>query len=139
MFTMNPPSNDDDVIDSRDIIQRIAALEASDCSAESEGASTEDGCGDDDCPSCYREAQDELKTLRELAEQASSSADWAYGETLIRDSYFEDYARDFAESIGAVSDQDSWPATCIDWERAARELQADYFDVEFGGVTYWLR
>jgi hypothetical protein len=29
--------------------------------------------------------------------------------------------------------------SCIDWDQAARELQVDYFDVDFDGVTYWIR
>ena len=26
-----------------------------------------------------------------------------------------------------------------DWERATRELQMDYTEVDFDGVTYWIR
>jgi hypothetical protein len=81
----------------------------------------------------------EWKALKSLEEQAEGSADWAHGEALIRDSYFEDYARELAEDIGAMKDCDHWPANCIDWERAARELQMDYTSVEFDDVTYWIR
>ena len=82
----------------------------------------------------------ELKALQALAEQAEGYAgDWQHGAALIRDSYFEDYARQFAEDIGAVKDDAGWPNTCIDWKQAAEELQQDYTSVEFDGVTYWVR
>lgn len=38
----------------------------------------------------------------------------------------EDFARQFADDIGAIQDDCSWPYTCIDWEWAARELMYDY-------------
>ncbi|HTF40867.1 MAG TPA: hypothetical protein VK754_09775 [Propionibacteriaceae bacterium] len=117
MPSRNAPSNSDDVIDSRDIIERIEELEGQDESLDSSEAL-------------------ELTALKALAEQISGAED---GEALIRDSYFEDYARELAEDIGALKNAMSWPLTCIDWEQAARELQSDYSAVEFDGVTYWLR
>lgn len=110
-------SNSDDVIDSRDVIARIADLEG-----------TED-----------EEEQAELKALEVLAEEGEGSPDWHHGETLIRDSYFEDYARELAEDIGAIQPNAAWPNNCIDWERAAEELKADYFEVDYDGVTYLIR
>lgn len=65
--------------------------------------------------------------------------DW-YPVTLIRESYFEDHARELAEDIGGADLRNAkWPFTCIDWSQAARELQQDYSSVEFGGVTFWYR
>lgn len=82
----------------------------------------------------------ELTVLDDLAAVASDYApDWHYGETLIRDSYFQDYAQELAEDVGAIDAAATWPNTCIDWEWAARELQMDYTAVEFDGVTYWTR
>jgi hypothetical protein len=113
-------SNIDDVIDSRDVIARIEELEGIDEPDDDE--------------------RDELNTLKELAEEAEGySPDWAYGSTLIRDSYFMDYAMELAEDIGAIPDNLQWPCTCIDLDQAARELQMDYSSVEFGDVTYWIR
>jgi hypothetical protein len=116
---MDHPSNKDELIDSRDV---IAAIE--DLSAATDLA-------DDDA--------ELLRSLRDLADECNGFPDWAYGETLIRDSYFEDYAQDLAEDIGAIDSNASWPNTCIDWELAARELQYDYSPVDFDGVTYWIR
>jgi len=109
-----------DLLDSRDIIAKIRDLEID-----------EESLDEDD--------REELKNLRALAEEGESSPDWSYGETLISDSYFETYARDLASDIGAVSDDSKWPATCIDWTRAAEELQQDYMSVTYGSTTYWIR
>jgi len=110
-------TNFENVIDSRDVIARIEELEEE----------TED-----------IELVEELQHLKALAEEASDSKDWEYGETLIRDSYFEEYAQELAEDIGAIPQDLKWPFTCIDWEEAASELQIDYISVDFGGVTYWI-
>lgn len=94
----------------------------------------------DIAPECFIDDEArELKVLRELAEEASFSPDWVHGEVLIRDSYFEDYARQLADDIGAIPDDAKWPATCIDWEQAAAELRQDYTHVEFDGESYWIR
>lgn len=37
-----------------------------------------------------------------------------------------DFAENLADDIGAINDNASWPYTCIDWERATRELMYDY-------------
>ena len=83
----------------------------------------------------------ELTALEKLAEQASGYAsDWEHGETLIRDSYFQDYAQQLAEDLyGDGIRSASWPLNCIDWEQAARELRSDYTAVDFDSLTYWIR
>jgi hypothetical protein len=82
----------------------------------------------------------ELKTLEALEDEAEGYAsDWSHGVTLIRDSCFTKYAQQFAEDIGAVNADASWPNAWIDWEEAARELQQDYKSVDFDGVDYWVR
>src|SRR5438067_2318189 len=48
----------------------------------------------------------------------------------IADYNFEDYAQELAEDIGAIGRDNQWPVTCIDWDRAASELQYDYASVE---------
>ncbi|MGZ6199169.1 MAG: hypothetical protein ACXWNL_16155 [Vulcanimicrobiaceae bacterium] len=83
---------------------------------------------------------DEYQALKAFAEEAENAcSDWTHGGTLIRDSYFERYAEQFADDIGAINADAGWPNNCIDWERAARELQTDYSSAEFDGVTYWFR
>lgn len=123
MARTNEITNSEDVIDSRDVIDRIAALEAD----------AEDGA-------LLEGEAEELAALKALAAEAEGyAADWQYGETLIRDSYFREYAMELAEDLGVIPAGLSWPCTCIDWDQAARELQMDYTAVDFDGVTYWVR
>jgi hypothetical protein len=83
---------------------------------------------------------EELCALKALAAEAEGySPDWSYGATLIRYSYFKTYAQEFADDIGAINSDATWPNNCIDWDRATRELQMDYTQVDFDGVTYWVR
>ncbi len=149
----NTIDNSLDIIDSRDVIERIDELEAkrdaiteaeqeiadaSHCSAEELEAME---CALADAEADFDEDErSELASLKALAEEASGyAADWQYGEALIRDTYFEDYAQELAEDIGAIDSNATWPNNCIDWERATRELQMDYSAVEFDGITYWTR
>lgn len=82
----------------------------------------------------------EYETLKTLAEECAGYApDWKYGETLIRDSYFKEYAQQLAEDIGAIDRNAAWPMCCIDWDQAAEELKQDYTSVDYDGVTYWIR
>ncbi len=125
-------ANTDDVIDSRDVIARIEELE--------------ELCAEDDTldekannPVIGEDEREELTALKALAEEAEGSPGWQYGETLIRDSYFKEYARQLAVDCGDINHNTAWPATCIDWGRAARELQMAYTSVEFNSIDYWIR
>ncbi len=64
--------------------------------------------------------------------------DW-YPTGLVRDSYWKEYAMEFADDIGAINKDIGWPGNCIDWDKAASQLQIDYSSVEYDGVTYWYR
>lgn len=137
-------SNTDDVIDSRDVIERIEELRAErdawieeveendnfefDMSPETDwhNANTDEGL--------------ELNALEKLAEEASGySPDWEYGEALIRASYFTEYAQQLAEDCGMVNGDATWPNNHIEWEAAADELKIDYTEVDFDGVAYYIR
>lgn len=161
-MTTRTISNTDDVIDSRDVIARVEELESERetlMDAITEAQESLDSAIEDkeeDSVAAYTEDREtaktaltnwdegdegqELKILKSLVDEAEGySDDWKYGATLIRDSYFEDYARELADDIGAVDKDAKWPNTCIDWDKAASELQQDYTSVEFDGVTYWVR
>lgn len=132
--------NTEDVIDSRDVIARIEELRAS--WAEATGDDPDDYASlstDDLRAGLSDDEAEELTALQELASEGETLSDWVHGETLIRDSYFTEYAQELAEDIGAIGSGNQWPLYCIDWERAARELQMDYTPIEFDGVTYWAR
>jgi hypothetical protein len=138
-------SNTDDVIDSRDVIARIEELQ-NERDNWQETNELPDFPGYDEAEEGskwyeWEESEEglELKALLDLQNDAEGSPDWQYGETLIRDSYFQDYAEQLAEDIGAINSDATWPNNCIDWEKAASELQQDYMLVNFDGVDYWIR
>lgn len=135
-------SNTQDVIDSRDVIARIEELEGEQETLLCGQSHVEDLTDEQRAEFLEWEGEygAELDSLRELAKEAEGyAADWTYGEALIRDSYFEDYARELADDIGALPKEQSWPCQHIDWEAAAEALKQDYTSVEFDGVTYWIR
>lgn len=152
-------SSSDDIIDSRDVIARIEELESdreslSDAVTEAQEEFS-GGCGDDvdrqNAMSALASAKEdlqewddsedaeELKKLKELAEKCENEGDWTHGVSLINDNYFEDYAKQTAEDLGLISGETQWPATCIDWERAANELKSDYTCIEWDDETFYLR
>ena len=116
-----------DILDVRDIIARVEYLR--------------DDLADDADADEKAELAGLLAFLGELEGNGGDEkweGEW-YPLTLIRDSYFKEYAQELAEDCRMISDNAKWPCTCIDWEQAARELQMDYTSADFGGVTYWFR
>jgi antirestriction protein len=118
-----PPSSDQ--FDVQDVIARFEELEDIDPLDDEEAV--------------------ELALIKEFLEEIKGCGgdeqwrgDW-YPVGFIADTYFEEYAQELADDIGAIPKDASWPATCIDWEQAARELQQDYSSVEIDGTTYWYR
>lgn len=115
----------DDVMDSRDIIERYDELAGLETRTDDELA--------------------EMTALEALRKQGEDCADWDYGETLIRDDYFEEYTRELVADcypeVSKVIEASSWPMMCLkmDWDSAARVLKMDYTSIEFCGVTYWIR
>lgn len=161
-------SNDDDTIDSRDIVARIEELEsereelsdAVDCKAEGleeiknevpeegqeeahqqkvEAAEGEHNDAIADLEIWDDDEGKELKALKELVEEAEGySDDWRHGAVLVRDSYFEEYAQQLCEDIGDMP-RDFPDYIVIDWEATAENIQQDYTSVDYDGVTYWVR
>lgn len=84
------------------------------------------------------EQKGELESLRELNDElASVGAGDSSGVLCIADNAFERHAQEAAESVhGSL---EGWPYTCIDWEKAASELQQDYTQVDVDGKTFWAR
>lgn len=118
----NTIGNMDDVIDSRDVIERIEELQAM-------LNDTPDDFGEDD--------GEELRALLALQEEVKGYCpDWEYGAQLIRDSYFEQAMDEMLEDIGDLPrDLPSYLTITVDYEA----LQQDYTAVEFDGITYWTR
>ena len=122
--------NGQDMIDSRAVIERLEEL----------AATWQAHANDPEELELDEEELEELRVLTALAEECEGCAeDWHYGVTLIRYSYFEDYARDLAEECDLIPSGTGWPLTCIDWTKAARELKQDYTSVDFDGIEYFIR
>lgn len=120
----------EDIIDSRDVIARIEYLE----SAQNDAAE------DSEADPLTDDETEELAALKALAGQGEMYAeDWHHGEALIRESYFQTYAQEFADDVCDMRNASAWPFNHIDWEAAAEDLKTDYNEIEFNGVTYYVR
>ncbi len=132
MTYANTPTNSDDVIDSRDVIARIEELNTL---LDGEEDNTD-----------YDDVHNELEILTKLQEEAEASPDWEYGETLIRKDYFVTYIKELIDDCYPIPDEiknrsGEWPYRHIkiDYEAAADEAKYDYIEVDFDGVTYFIR
>lgn len=153
----------ENIIDSRDVEERIDELESEvtgweDTKTELEEALEDAKAAPDeegrdrvgieeaetalqahiDTESDLADLRAELKTLTDFQDNAGSR-EWTSGLTFISESYFEDYARELAEDIGAINKDQSWPNNCIDRDQAANELKQGYSSLEFEGETYYYR
>src|SRR5574343_858449 len=122
----------DDIINVRDIIERIEELE-SEIEAYAEKMDDWQANADN---------QEELETLTAILEDLKGyggdeqwRGDW-YPVTLIRESYFTDYAK---EMVCDCYDLKLPPFVHVDWEATAREVKMDYSTVEIDGVTLFYR
>lgn len=110
-----------DIIDTRDIIEAARELRA-------------------EIEADPRELDDDESALLDFDDDGPNKiSEYSDGNALIRESYFEEYAQDLAEYIGAISSDLQWPMYCIDWERAARDLAVGYSSVTFLGYDYYVR
>lgn len=123
----------DDMLDSRDIIERIEELEALLENMEDPELSDED----------RNEAadefdRDEYDALKALQDEGAYISDWEYGATLIAEGYFTDYCMGLLSDIGYIpSDIPGW--IVLDAEATAENMKADYTEIEFMGTTYYAR
>lgn len=123
----NPISNTESVIDSRDVIARIAYL-------TSELEDLTDTERED-----YADEIQELTDLEALADSAEGYiADWQYGETLIHSDYFVEYVQQYLSDIGDLP-SDIPEYLVIDWEETADNVGVDYSEFTFGGETHLAR
>ena len=113
-------------IDSRDVIERIEDLESA----------------DEENPLTAMDAE-ELESLRELADNCSSSPDWEHGETLIRHDAFTDYIKELINDCyempkDITSGKWPWTHMQMDYEGAAEEAKQDYIEINWRD-TYFIR
>lgn len=121
----NEITNDMDVIDSRDIIERIEELESF----------IEDNVNENSDD--ITEWKEELRILAELAEEGEQySPDWEYGSTLIHEDYFEEYMDEMIQDCYDLpKDLPFWMTVTYDYNA----LKMDYTEIDFNGETYYIR
>lgn len=117
-----------DLIDSRQVMARVEEL----TSQHDEYHNAEEGVTWTD------EDQAELITLEALVKQGEALEDWVHGVTLVRYSYFTEYARDYAHDLEYVKG-DNPLLDHIDWESWADALHQEYTELDFNGVEYFAR
>lgn len=138
-------SEHDDIIDTRDIQERIEELQGEldlDEDNEPNEYDDEDERPKPLDPDVKSELEEELAELSELKREVSaySGDQFEDGVTLIAESHFEDYAKELAEDLhGDAIREAAWPFDNIDWEAAADDLKVDYTEVEFRGYDFWVR
>lgn len=125
-----PITNLEDILDSRDILERIEYLEAE----------MKKNVFIDHCYGKDQFELEELETLNSLLQrvQLYSGVRPEDGALLIRDSYFTEYAKERAYKDGLYGRDSRWPLFYIDWERAANGLKMNYAQIYFDGIEYWI-
>lgn len=81
---------------------------------------------------------DEEEELEELENLESEISDFRYGETMIPEHLFTEYAEQLAEDCG-MKDANRWPFNHIDWDAAVEALKQDYTTVTYQGNDYLVR
>lgn len=140
---MTDINNNEEIIDSRDIIESITELHdsiADDCGKDAGDFAGIDGligyAESNYADECANDIS-ELKILLNVQDQASDYAeDWEDGATLIRESYFEEYMDETVEDCYEVPKElPSFMTIVLDYVA----LRMDYTAVDFDGVTYLIR
>lgn len=136
---MKKISNEEDVLDTRDILERIEELEREKDLPQNlalvDWYETDEG--------------KELLILRKLIEECEEySSEVSDGAALIRDTYFKDYCKELAEECGYITkiQVSDFPKKEIDnplfnhinWDSWANDVRYDYSEVDFDGVPYWI-
>jgi hypothetical protein len=120
-----------DIIDTRDVISRLAELESDLEIFMDEGE--DENIEEKDFEEIY-----ELEVLRELESDLVSESEYKYGMTLIAEDHFEDYCRELVEEIGDLP-KDFPSYIEIDWHQTSENLRVDYSEVQINGNTYYYR
>ena len=118
-------NNQNDTIDSRDVIARIEELQDELEELDSESLSQSE-----------QESAIELQELVALQEEAEDYApDWNYGSQLIRRSYFQQAMDELVEECYSLPELPSFMTVTLDYDA----LEQDYTSVDFDGVEYLIR
>lgn len=130
-------SNQEDVLDVRNIIERVEELrESREEYDEAHGAGSWAKI-DDGEPVELEQLESLLDGLAGYGGDHQWEGVW-YPIGLIRDSYFVTYVQELVSDIGDMPKE--IPSYIeIDWDATALNIRVDYSPIEFDGETYWYR
>ena len=115
------PIEKEDVLDSRDLQERIDYLESFD----------EEELDDSE--------KEELESLKELKEE-SDFGEWDWGQFFIKRGYWVKYCENMVKDIGDLPRElPSYIQDNIDWDGVADDIEQDYSVVNFGREEYLTR
>lgn len=130
---MKLPDNTDDTICCEELVMAVETWEEALAEGPDEG-------GDIALPFDV----DLYHTLKPIAQQIEDYNGASNQEYLIRESHFTEYITDLVRQCYDSFDKfdvDKWPWSHMkmDWESCAEEAKKDYVEIDFDGVTYYLR
>lgn len=82
--------------------------------------------------------EDELLDIDEINEIENNVTDFEYGETLIAEHEFEDYAKELCKDFGYIKKDHPWWIE-IDWVATAANMAQDYSTVRYRSIDYYVR
>ena len=147
----NPIDFSSDILDARELDERLEYLSNTREELEEKAKEREDGLemeGHDievwttkdgtvlaESDEYGEDEESEYKILKDAENEWDSRNE----PTLVNEDYFTKYAEQLAEDLGYMNNANRWPYTCIDWEKAADELRSDYTSIELDGHTFLFR
>lgn len=133
---MDSIDNSLDIIDSRDIIERLAALQE-----YHDELLVDDPSGIRVALWIQSDDGTEYLALQSIQNQCRDYVnDWEDGTLLVRRSHFTNYIKDLLIDCGYLSSDLPWfISDNINWDGVATDCMCDYTDVDFDGVTYYVR
>ena len=136
-FTFDPSTSD--IMDSRDLIERLEELRAKleEVRATNEDPSSGGAAMDED-------ERQELEDLEALAKECEGYGAWEHGETIIPRDAFVDHITELIDDCYEMpKDMNSgkWPFChmTMNYEAAAQEAETDYMSVMVRGHEFLMR
>lgn len=134
---MDIPTNQDEYIDAAQLVTLVEDWEA----AMEEGA-------DEDGEIQLPFGVGEYPVLKKVADEIVNYGGDKDHEQLVREDCFLEYTKQLVDDCyggmkSRLEDPDGkvwpWRHMTMDWEAAAAELKGDYVEIDFDGVTYYMR
>lgn len=139
-----------DIIDSRELTEHYEDLQSDFIDSYNEWAEendfetiedweeAENDLYEHDTTGIFSADFEELEELRDFIEELEGYGDFAHGETIINDDYWEEYVKELLEDCGTIPSDLPW-YVIIDWTATANNIEQDYIQASWGNITYYMR